>query len=190
MEIRRAGAMEILMPQGIGISAGRKRKRAMISLFVLSMFAVVEARAPDLAFIKALARLRAGATGYLMHGAFVRPPEIDLPEIEIPISRLSIYAGQQDAVQEYTKRVPPVLACTWRDADGNIAVPIVNITDEPMKIHIQLSTEIHGLPEKGVAYKRLPDSRAELMRFENSAVTVSDTLDAAGAYIYEFEGSV
>ena len=67
-------------------------------------------RRTDLAYLRQLVRLRQAALPYLLHGTFLRPPRMNIPDMEIDMSRLSIYAGQQEAVQEYRKRVPQYLA--------------------------------------------------------------------------------
>jgi len=147
-------------------------------------------RKTDLAYIKQLVQLRQAALPYLLYGTFIRPPRMDIPDMEIDMSRLSIYAGQQGAVQAYRKRVPQYLAGAWRADDGGIAVAIANIADADHPIRFALSREEHGLPERGRIYKRLPASRTEMGRFENGQAIVTDTLAPAGAAIYEFVPSL
>ena len=143
-------------------------------------------RSGELDFIRRLATLRNKALPWLLHGTFIRPPALNIPEIEIAMSRLSIYAGQHDAVQEYTKRVPQLLLSAWRNASGNIAVPIVNIGDEPMDITLRLNNQEHGLPDQGIVYKILPDERREIAHFEKGVAVITDTVNGAGTGIYEF----
>jgi len=143
-------------------------------------------RKADLAYIRQLVQLRQAALPYLLYGAFVRPPHMEIPDVEIDMSRLSIYAGQQGAVQENPNRVPQYLAGAWRADDGGVAVAIANIADAEHPIRFTLSREEHGLPERGPIYKRLSEGRIEIGRFENGQATVTDTLTAAGAAIYEF----
>jgi len=143
-------------------------------------------RKADLAYIRQLVQLRQVALHYLLHGTFVRPPHMDIPDMEIDMSRLSIYAGQQGAVQEYRKRVPQYLAGAWRADDGGVAVAIANMADVEHPTRFTLSREEHGLPERGRIYKRLSEGRIEIGWFENGQATVTDTLAAAGAAIYEF----
>ncbi len=89
---------------------------------------LVECRT-DLAYLRQLVQLRQAALPYLLHGTFLRPPRMNITEMEIDVSRLSIYAGQQGAVQEYRKRVPQYLAGAWRAEGGSIAVAVANIAD-------------------------------------------------------------
>ncbi len=82
--------------------------------------------------------------------------------------------------------MPQYLAGAWRADDGGVAVAIANIADAEHPIRFTLSREEHGLPERGPIYKRLSEGRIEIGRFENGQATVTDTLTAAGAAIYEF----
>jgi len=143
-------------------------------------------RKADLAYIKQLVQLRQAALPYLLYGTFIRPPRMDIPDMEIDMSRLSIYAGQQGAVQEYRKRVPQYLAGAWRADGGGIAVAIANMADAEHPIRFALSREEHGLPERGCISKRLPAGSTGMGCFESGQATVTDTLAPAGAAIYEF----
>lgn len=147
-------------------------------------------RERDLAYIRQLVQLRQAALPYLLYGTFVRPPRMDSPDMEIDMSRLSIYAGQQGAVQEYRKRVSQYLAGAWQIEDGNIAVAVANISDADHEMRFTLSREEHGLPDRGRVYKRVPEGRTEIGQFENGQATLADTLAAADAVIYEAVGEV
>jgi hypothetical protein len=150
---------------------------------------LVERRA-DLAYIRQLVRLRQAALAYLLYGAFVRPPRMDTPDMEIDMSRLSIYAGQQGAVQEYRRRVPQYLGGAWRADGGSIAVAVANISDTDHQMRFTLSREEHDLPDRGRVYKWHFQGRTEIGLFENGQATIADTLAAAGAAIYEFTRTV
>jgi hypothetical protein len=110
---------------------------------------------------------------------------MDIPEMEIDMSRLSIYAGQQGAVQEYRKRVPQYLVGAWRADDGSIAVAVANISDAEHEIRFTLSREEHGLSDQGRMYRRCPEGCAEICTFDSGQVTIAETLGPAGAVIYE-----
>jgi hypothetical protein len=123
-----------------------------------------------------------------LYGTFLRPPRLKIPDMEIDMSRLSIYAGQQEAVKEYRKRVPQYLAGAWRAEDGSTAVAVANIADTDQRIHFTLSRKEYGLPDRGSVYKQLPEGRTPMGPFESGQATIADTLAAAGAVIYEFVG--
>lgn len=146
-------------------------------------------RKTELAYLKQLVQLRQAALPYLLHGTLVRPPRMNIPDMEIDMSRLSIYAGQQEAVQEYRKRVPQYLAAAWRSDDGGVAVAVANLSDTDLPMRFTLSREEHRLYERGRVYRLRPEGRTQLYLFENGQATIADTLPAAGAIIYEIVGN-
>ncbi len=144
-------------------------------------------RAEEIDYLLRIARLRSRAIKYLRDGVLLAPPRFDPPTAEIPISRLSIYAGQRDAVQEYKKRVPLVLASAWRAPDGDVALVVASIADHPLPIRIELTKATSALPESGVVYRLAEEGRTKIATFDNSAATVDPTLDAYDLRIYEFK---
>ncbi len=145
----------------------------------------MEKRPQELAFIKNLALLRSKTLPYLLHGTFRRPPKIHIPQMEIDMSRLSIYAGQQDAVKEYRKCIPGLLISAWEDDMGSIALPVVNISDEPMEITLGMDSHTEKLPETGTVYKIQPDQELKLFEYTHGTVTLKDTLQGASACVYK-----
>ncbi|MCK5862685.1 MAG: hypothetical protein KAH38_09375 [Candidatus Hydrogenedentes bacterium] len=143
-------------------------------------------RIEELKYLKQLALLRNHTLPYLLHGTFLGFPDMEIPMMEIAMSRLSIYAGQQDAVQEYTKSVPCIVTSIWQDSKNNIAVPIVNISDATLEIKLQLNSTEHSLPTRGIVYKIACEKRLEIMRFDQGTATILDKLNGAEACIYEF----
>jgi hypothetical protein len=148
----------------------------------------LQERRADLAYVRRLVQLRQTALPYLLYGTFLRPPRMEIPDMEVDMSRLSIYAGQQGTVQEYRKHVPQYLAGAWRAEDWSTAVAVANITDTDQRIHFTLSRKEYGLPDRGSVYKQLPEGRTPVGPFENGQATITDTLAAAEAVIYEFVG--
>jgi hypothetical protein len=106
-------------------------------------------RAEEIAFALRLARLRMQALPYLQQGAMLRPPDTGLPDESIDISRLSIYAGQQEPLKQYQRACPPVLASAWRAPDGTVAVVLVNVSDQPQHLNLNLDTAACGIGDTG-----------------------------------------
>lgn len=109
---------------------------------------LVERRA-EIDFVLQLARLRRQLLPFLQDGTLLPPLDLEVPPVTIPMSRLSIYAGQQDAVKEFTKAVPPVVAAAWQAPDGRVAVVLVNITDEPVSLPLRLHAPGDPIPPTG-----------------------------------------
>lgn len=108
---------------------------------------VLSERIEELEFLATLVRLRKDLLPFLRDGRMLPPVEVaGVPPVTIPMSRLSIYAGQQGAVQEFEKTVVPLLANAWRAPDGRIAVVAVNIDDREIKATLHLPPEAQGRP--------------------------------------------
>jgi hypothetical protein len=142
-------------------------------------------RAEEIDYLLRIARLRRAAAKYLRDGVFLRPPRINAPEREIPISRLSIYAGQHDAVQEYTKTVPTVLASAWLAEDGGVGIVLANIADESVSANVKLTRDEYPLPDSGAVYRITTDERTEISPFADGAVELDVQLDPSDVRVYE-----
>ena len=142
-------------------------------------------RAEQIAYLLRIARLRASALKYLRDGVFLRPPDVSVPQAEIPISRLSIYAGQQDAVQEYSKSVPLVLASAWRAEDGDIGLALASIADHSVPVRIEMSQPDYLMPDAGAVYQLTEKGRSEFAAFDGGAVELDIAMEPRDVRIYE-----
>ncbi|HNQ72625.1 MAG TPA: DUF6259 domain-containing protein [Verrucomicrobiota bacterium] len=142
-------------------------------------------RAEELAFVLKLARLRAQALPYLLHGQLLPPPEYADAATVIPMSRLSIYAGQQGGVREFEQSEPLLHAATWRARDGAIAVVVVNIGATPMAPRLTLDRQQHHLPATGRIQRTDASGRRQVGAFAGREVVLQPALAAADACILE-----
>lgn len=142
-------------------------------------------RTDEIDYLLRIARLRMSALKYLRDGVFLRPPDVKVRPMEIPISRLSIYAGQQDAVREYNKTVPPVLASVLRAEDGDIALVLANIVDKPVPLRVRLNQKNYPLPTAGVLFRLADQGRSKVASFDRGVVELEVTLDPSDVRIYE-----
>ena len=117
---------------------------------------------------------------------FLRPPDTGTGETTIPISRLSIYAGQHEAVQEYAKAAPIVLSSAWQSADGSVAVALANLSDKPVPMHVTLQTPEYPLAPQGFIRRILERESVEVERYRDGRAALETTLDPADVRIYEF----
>jgi hypothetical protein len=145
-------------------------------------------RREEMDFLLRLARVRRGATRYLRDGTFLRPPPIDVSEATIPMSRLSIYAGQRDAVKEFEGRAPRVLASAWQAPDGGVAAALVNISDEAAAFDLSLGSPEYPVPPSGIIRKITEAGSAEVGSFDDGRVRLRVELAPADACVYEVVG--
>ena len=137
-------------------------------------------------FVIQLARLRSRALQYLQKGVFLRPPGLDVPEATPPMSRLSIYAGQQGALTSFEDRYPLVLGGAWRAPEGNVAVALANIASEPITVPLVLERKEYGLPRRGRIWRLGPSRRQSIGHFEGEHVPIAVPLAAREACLVEF----
>jgi hypothetical protein len=146
-------------------------------------------RSQEMALVMRLARLRSRAAKYLLYGEFFPPPEIHAPEATSDFSRLSIYAGQQDRLTSYQKRHPLALAGAWRAADGDMAVPLVNIGDDALSLSFAIDPACYGLPKRIRASRTDESGRRPIELLGGDAPTVKLELPPRDACVLELSGS-
>ncbi len=145
----------------------------------------LEERREEMEFFMELARLRLSLWKYLRDGVMLRPPKIDSPIRDIPMSRLSIYAGQHDAVKEYVKAVPMVLAAAWRADDGGVAVALANIGEEDMTFPVALSRPEYPVSSAGQIYRVTSQGRETVKAYSHSVASFNVVLPPASVAVYE-----
>ncbi|MCG3199569.1 MAG: hypothetical protein GHCLOJNM_04093 [bacterium] len=146
---------------------------------------LLEERREEMDFFLALARLHAKTRAYLRDGTMLKPPVDTLPSAQIPVSRLSIYAGQQGAVKEYVATVPMVLAGAWLAEDGRIGVALVNISDQPQRALLSLRQSDYPISVSGTIRRIEADAEKDLGRYADGKVELEEHLDPASACLIE-----
>lgn len=146
-----------------------------------------EERAEEVDYVLRLARLRYQALKYLLYGTMLRPPAIETPEETIDMSRLSIYAGQHNALKEYRKGCASVLASAWRAPDGDVAVVLANITGKPQGFTLRLDEAAYPIADASPIYIYDAAGRRRAGQVQEKPVQIPVELQAASACIYAFE---
>jgi hypothetical protein len=102
------------------------------------------------------------------------------------MSRLSIYAGQHDAVQEYSRLVPIVLSGAWQAPDGDVAVVLANLADEPVPVQVRLEGPDYPLAAEGVIRRIQEHESVAAGTFADGCGSLDVTLDPTDVRVYEF----
>lgn len=147
---------------------------------------LLDERREELDFLIRLAKLRAPNLKYFLYGTFLRAPVLNALEETIDMSRLSIYAGQQGALKEFTKQYPTVIAGAWQASDGDVAVALVNISDSPQDASFSLDAQSCPIPVEGITWISDDNGRREFDRFIQGKATVQTTLAPFQAQLCEF----
>lgn len=144
-----------------------------------------EERPAEIAYLMQLAKLRMRGLNYLLHGTMLRPPVLQIPDEEIDVSRLSIYAGQKDALKQYRQSFPRVMASAWLAQDHDVAVVLANVSKEPQAVSLDLPADAYPLPTSATLFRIDADGRQEIGPVPAEA-HIDCTLPSEGAYIFEF----
>jgi hypothetical protein len=114
------------------------------------------------------------------------PPRLDVPDVELDMSRLSIYAGQQGGLREFQARVPAVISSAWQADDGDVAIVLVNISGNPRELSLAPNRCDLRLLLSGPVYRLSDTARESLMRSKDERETLSIELAAGAAVVIEF----
>ena len=147
--------------------------------------AQLEDRAGELDFVMRLARLRSRATKYLLHGTFLRPPQVHGPVATLDISRLSIYAGRQGGLTAFQKDSPLALAGAWRAPDKCIAVAVASIADEPIHVTLDLPSAGYNLPRDTMVYQMDDKARRSIGTLRDTGNSIELELPTRAALVLE-----
>jgi hypothetical protein len=142
-------------------------------------------RPEEIAYLLRLAHLRRAALRYLQDGTLLPPPPIEVATEEIPMSRLSIYAGQQGALREFRKTVCPVLASVWRAPDGGVAVALASISDQALEPTLILDSARYGLSPGARAFPVGPTGGEPLGERRGAAIVLRPRLAPRDARVWE-----
>ena len=146
----------------------------------------LEQRPEEMEYLMRLARIRNRATKYLLHGTFLRPPELHAPEATLDMSRLSIYAGQRGGLTAFQDRYPLVLAGAWRAPDGDVALALASIADEPLDLSFNLDAEYYQAPRGRRIYRMDEAERKQIGRIAANGSALKLNLPPRGVCILEF----
>ncbi len=149
----------------------------------------LEQRSAEIEYLMRLARVRGRATKYLLYGEFLRPPDLDAPKITSDFSRLSIYAGQNSRLTSFRKQHPLALAGAWRAADGDVAIAITSIADQPQTLRFTLDADYYHLPQPRRVYRIDDTGRHPLESLTGEDTEVAIELPPREAWIIEFSGN-
>jgi hypothetical protein len=143
-------------------------------------------RKDEIEYLLNLARIRNQAMKYLLHGKFLRSPDILSPEGAFDISRLSIYAGKQgESVTTFRSSFPLLYSGTWQADDMDLGIALASISDEPIKITFGFSSDYYKLPASGKIFIIDNKGKTLLTSYSEKEVKVDFTLKPKDLCILE-----
>jgi hypothetical protein len=143
-------------------------------------------RPEEIEYVMRLAKVRSRAIKYLLHGEFLRPPDLDAPEVTSDFSRLSIYAGQKSRLTSYRKRHPLVIAGAWRSAGGDVGIALASIANRALPLSLSLDQTYYRLPAQIHVYRIDEAGRRPMGPLTGDGSPLKLELPARQAWIVEF----
>jgi hypothetical protein len=143
-------------------------------------------RPTETAYMMNLARLRARVPEFLLRGTFMRPPTLRVPDATLDLSRVSIYAARAGGPTMSQASYPGAIAGAWRAANGDIAIAVASILDEPVTVSFDFDPAAYGLAGTG-SIAQLEDSQTRSFGRWTGPLPVKLELPAGGATILTFQ---
>ena len=143
-------------------------------------------REDEIDYLLDIARLRYKGLKYLLYGKFLRAPHIEIPEKEIDISRLSIYAGRSgETVTSFKKTVPILYSGAWMADDNNVGIVLASISDDALPVNFKFNANDYGLHDRGNIYIISNKGRELLAPYDDPDIHIDILLEPRGLRILE-----
>lgn len=147
----------------------------------------LDERPDEIAYAIRLARLRRLSLDYLQDGSMLPPPKVAVEREPTPMSRLSIYAGQGQAIKEFTQTVPLALASAWRAPNRRVALAVASIANRPVTAKITLDATRFGLRMPG-RFHPIDGPRADpAFTFDGKSAMLTLDLAPLEAHLLEWQ---
>jgi hypothetical protein len=145
----------------------------------------LQERSTEIDYLTRMVRTRMQALKYLLHGTWLRPPALDVPEREIDLAKIGTYI----ALSESKGRYPVVLAGAWRAADGDVAIALASIADETLHLRLPIDRKAYGLPDACEVYRIDDRGRQRLGALAVGQATVDVELPPRTAWVIELRAA-
>lgn len=143
-------------------------------------------RKEEIAYLIKLAKVRYKGLKYLLYGKYLRSPEIEFPNEELKISRLSIYAGRKgETVTTFQKKYPLIYSGTWKSDDNQVGIALASISDKPFQINFSFNSSDYNLPASGKVYMIDTDGKRLLSSYTDEKIQINFMLQTKDLCIVE-----
>jgi hypothetical protein len=142
-------------------------------------------RKEEIKYLTDLGQTRNKGLPYLLHGKFLRSPDIEFPDEEFDISRLSIYAGKMgESVTRFRSRYPLIYSGTWQ-SENKIGIALASISEHPFNVNFNFDSKDYDLPASGKIYIIDVEGKKFINSYSENKISVNYTLKPRGICIIE-----
>lgn len=142
----------------------------------------LDERSEEMDYVTRLAQTRQRALKYLLHGTWLRPPALQVPQCDVEFARVSIYVPLATS----TKSCPSVLTSAWRAPDGNVALAFASIVDNPVHLNVPIDVDAYGLRDRSCVYRIDETGRRRCGTLDLQSPTQKVELSPRAFYVLEF----
>lgn len=142
-------------------------------------------RKTEIDYLLTLAKVRDKSKKFLLYGKYTRSPQLAVPEEELKISKLSIYAGQKEKVTTFQKAFPTVYCSSWMSEDNMLGIALASIDDQLYPVNMNFKSGDYGLSDSGRIYIVDEAGRTQLDSYSNGDIKVSFMLPPRGINMIE-----
>jgi hypothetical protein len=123
---------------------------------------LLKERAEEMDFVTRMVRTRIKSLKYLLHGTWLRPPPLDVPQEEIDVAKVGTYTPLKESKRTY----PVALAGAWRASDGDVGIALASISDEKLNLRLPIDVNAYGLKDGCAVYRTDEKGRRRLGVFQ------------------------
>ena len=139
-------------------------------------------RAEEMDFVTRMVRTRMKSLKYLLHGTWLRPPPLHVPQEEIDVCKVGTYAPLKESKRTY----PVALAGAWRAPDGNVGIALASISNEKLSLRLPIDANAYGLQDGCAVYRIDERGRHRIGKFVSKEPVLPIELPARGICVLEF----
>ncbi len=144
-----------------------------------------EKRKPEMDFFRKITAVRQQGLKFLLEGQYVKNIKLDVPRADYNMSKLSIYAGQNEKVTTFNNQYPTLYHALWRAKDGNIGLAISNIQDKAYPLQLNLQSKDYQLAKQGKIYRIDPQGRHQICSYQQGKISLQLEISGHDACIIE-----
>jgi hypothetical protein len=139
-------------------------------------------RPEEIDFVTRLVRTRMRSLKYLLHGTWLRPPSLEVPQQEIDVALVGTYTPLKASRRTY--RV--ALAGAWRAPDGDVGLALASIHDEKLRLRLPIDVQAYGLRARSTVYRIDESGRHRVGPFDAHEPELRYELPPRGLCVLEF----
>ncbi|MCC5929195.1 MAG: hypothetical protein JJU28_08115 [Cyclobacteriaceae bacterium] len=149
---------------------------------------LLTSRKKEMDYLFRMAKIRSQHKQYLLYGEMLKSLDLTVPEAELDISRLSIYAGRDGQVTAFKRVFPLIYHGMWKRDNGNIGIALASIADTGFVFQRKLQSHDYALPASGSITVRNEQGILTENAFSDGIIDLNINIPAKAILFVEITG--